>query len=67
MKIELKNGWTVYDTENNLSLDGVIINCGCKKPRLLAMGYINGSKHYISMVECQNCGNIIFIKSEVLT
>ena len=65
MKIELRKGLTAYDTENNLSLNGTIINCGCKQPRLPDMGSINGRDHYISMAECQNCGNFIFFKSEV--
>lgn len=63
MKIELRKGLVAYDTENNLVIDGSAINCGCEKPRLLAIGYIDGSEHHISMVECQNCGNVIFTRS----
>jgi hypothetical protein len=64
MKIELRKGLAAYDTENNLVIDRAAINCGCEKPRLIAIGSINASDHYISMAECQNCGNIIFTKSE---
>lgn len=64
MKIELRKGFAAYDTENNLVIDRKAINCGCEKPRLIAIGFINAPDHYISMAECQNCGNIIFTKSE---
>lgn len=66
MKIELRKGLVAYDTENKLLLDRkTIVTCGCGNPKLLAMGSINAPHHYISMVECQNCGNFIFTKSEV--
>ena len=65
MKIELRKGLVAYDTENNISLNGTIINCGCKSPRLLSIGIIDNTNFCISMVECQNCGTVIFTKSEV--
>lgn len=64
MKIKLRKGLVAYDIKNNLSLDGTIINCGCKSPRLFAIGVLEGTNFSISTVECRNCGNVISVRSE---
>ena len=64
MKIELRKGLTAYDTKDNIVLYGTSVGCGCKCPRLIGMDITDGPNFCISTCKCQNCGNVIFIRSE---
>lgn len=64
MKIEMGKGLTVYDTKDNIVLDGASISCGCKRPRLIAMDIAVAPNSFISTCKCQNCGNVISVGNE---
>ena len=64
MRIELRKGLTAYDIKDNIVLDGAGISCGCKSPRLFAIGIVDGPNFHISTVECRNCGNLISVRGE---
>ena len=64
MKIELRKGLIACDIKDNIVLDGASIKCGCKSPRLFAIGVLDGPNFSIGTVECRNCGNVISVRSE---